>query len=74
MKKLEVIKKCTCCNKEFTLEDVTSRIKSNVMPMYDGQGNLRLYLFNCDCGSTLAIKFEIIDIDNKNLAPLKESK
>ncbi len=61
--KLETVKKCNCCGKKFNLENVTNRVKAKVMPMYDADGNLRLYLFNCDCGSTLAIKFEILDIN-----------
>lgn len=72
-KKMEIVKTCGC-GKEFSLEDVAIRVKKKIMPMYDKNGNLKLYLFNCDCGSTLAIKFEIIDVDNNNLAPLKDKQ
>ena len=43
------IKKCTCCNK-----DVTTHNSNYIGKMIGRTGDL--YLFNCQCGTTLAKK------------------
>jgi len=62
---MKTIKTCACCQKEFTLEDITKLVKENEKPLYDADGVLCLYLFDCPCHSTLAIKFDVIQISEK---------
>lgn len=57
------IKTCSCCGQEFTLNQLIDIIKADPKPMYDEDGKPLLYLFDCECKSTLALKVEVVEVN-----------